>query len=123
MTPTTGQNQHRNLSTQATAGLIVLAVGLLQLTTYAVQRVLPPETVTLGGAAGDQLRRLDELHNRFDADGVPLWYVPRGIAQSQQRIAEELATVSRQNAEQAKVLERLAADFREHWRKVEPGKE
>jgi len=54
----------------------------------------------LGGCTGltDEehvaLMRLDELHSRCDADGVPRWYFPRPITKSMDEIAKTLDKIA-----------------------------
>ena len=45
------------------------------------------------GEMGERIKHLDELHNRFDQDGIPLWYFPRGFAVTQSAVLEELREI------------------------------
>lgn len=59
----------------------------------------------------DRLRHdiiwLREMHSRVDEDGVPLWYVPRGIFRKQQKIMDTLNEVSHTLKDVAHVMDRL----------------
>lgn len=82
-------------------GLIVLSMTLVRLVERLIdnrltkrngKRSIPPAPA--GGCRGlteeehSALMRLDESHAKYDADGTPLWYVPRSLAATLTKIAE-----------------------------------
>ncbi len=54
-------------------------------------------------------RRLYEMHDRRDEDGVPLWYVPRSMTKAVE--------------EQTKVLQELHMSIKEQTRAIERGQQ
>lgn len=58
-------------------------------------------------AERDQLRALYDMHVRYDADGVPLWYVPRSWAETNKEIADKLRTVTELQFKTLGLIERL----------------
>lgn len=54
-----------------------------------------------------QLRELYDLHSRVDPDGVPLWYVPRGWAETQKDIVERLQKITETEYKMLGIIERL----------------
>lgn len=54
-----------------------------------------------------QLRELYDLHSRVDPDGVPLWYVPRGWAETQKDIVERLQRITETEYKMLGIIERL----------------
>ena len=64
----------------------------------------------------DSVKRTFDLHNHFDNDGVPLWFVPRSwadiqkdISESQRAITLTLQEISNTQKSIAKTLERIEA--------------
>lgn len=54
-----------------------------------------------------QLKELYDLHSRVDPDGVPLWYVPRGWAETQKDIVERLQKITEIEYKMLGIIERL----------------
>jgi peptidoglycan hydrolase CwlO-like protein len=48
-----------------------------------------------------------DMHQKYDADGTPLWYVPRSWASSQEKIVETLSEISHTQKTIANTLEKL----------------
>ena len=48
-----------------------------------------------------------KLHSRFDEDGVPLWYVPRSWAATQEEVVKQLALISETQRRVVEALERM----------------
>ena len=89
-------------------GLIVICLTLVRLVERLIDSVLtrrlngkrssipaPPR-----GCAGlteeehRALMKLDDLHDKYDSDGTPLWYVPRSLAASMVKVTETLDRIS-----------------------------
>lgn len=82
-------------------GLIVLSMTLVRLVERLIDNRITrhngKKSVTpnpSGGCRGlteeehAALMRLDDSHAKYDADGTPLWYVPRSLAATLTKIAE-----------------------------------
>lgn len=54
-----------------------------------------------------QLKFLHDIHDRFDDDGSPLWYVPRSWAVNQAKIIELLTTISVNQENLVKAIDKL----------------
>jgi len=51
--------------------------------------------------------RLWEVHNKHDQDGVPVWYVPRSWAETQEKVVENLRQVAELTRRSLELLERI----------------
>ena len=51
--------------------------------------------------------RILDLHEHYDEDGIPMWYVPRSWASTQQNIATTLASVAENQRRSFECLERM----------------
>lgn len=60
----------------------------------------------------DQVAGLWRMHDKVDADGVPMWYVPRGLERAIDKLSANLDT-------QTNVLRDLAVEVREARREIE----
>ncbi len=54
-----------------------------------------------------ELHELHVLHDRFDADGSPIWYVPRSWAETQKEIVDKLQNLANINYKMLGIIERL----------------
>ncbi len=55
----------------------------------------------------EKVSHLDDIHNRYDEDGIPLWYIPRGWADVQQKMVEALTSIDNSQKAMVKSLERI----------------
>lgn len=55
----------------------------------------------------DLTKSLHEMHYKFDADGTPIWYVPRSWDQTQREIHQSIVQVTHTQESMSKVLERM----------------
>ena len=108
---TSGRNGH--LLRQLGAGGLLVAICL-----YLVFDYLKGRDILIDGATAqrinpgveqaiDQIDDLHEWHDRVDADGIPLWYVPRSLSKAIEEqivVLKELANVER---EQTRILDRI----------------
>lgn len=55
----------------------------------------------------EKVTHLDEMHSRFDADGTPIWYVPRSWAETQEKINDRLYAMQQTQLQILGIIERL----------------
>jgi len=56
---------------------------------------------------GQMLKNMYEMHNRYDSEGVPLIYVPRGWSETQKEIVKMLADIASTQSRTLDIIERL----------------
>lgn len=74
------------------AGIISISIGLIKILEKIIENQVP-KLRRNGGFSGsdrEKLNMLSTLHDKYDADGLPLWYVPRKWAKVQDSILKEL---------------------------------
>jgi len=64
-------------------------------------------------------RELHDMHNKFDIDGTPLWYVPRSWSETQDKILDCVKEISGTQKELGKIMEKTVGvldriDRRDH---------
>ena len=55
----------------------------------------------------EKIIHLDDAHSRYDEDGIPLWYVPRGWADVQARMVDTLVKIDQNQRAIADTLKRI----------------
>jgi hypothetical protein len=102
-------------------GLVAAIVALIRLAERMLDAVLEKRNgrkkslapAPAGGCRGltqeehAALMRLDEMHDKHDQDGTPLWYVPRSWAQMLIKITETQNKISSRMIDMVKAQERL----------------
>lgn len=58
--------------------------------------------------------KLHEMHNRYDSDGTPIWYVPRSWADTQKDIVDHLHSITEMNMKMLGIIERLERRLDNH---------
>ena len=63
--------------------------------------------------------KIYDMHNRYDADGTPIWYVPRSWVSTQKEILEAVQSISHTQEKLAEMMERMGntmdrIDSRQH---------
>ena len=118
----------------AVAGLVAAVVALVELVKYLVTRLIPmkqvipkedeekrdatrlnvqalveemPKLKDSLSALTTTVDKLWEVHDRRDQDGVPVWYVPRSWAETQEKVMEVLRDVSNTVRRSVEILERI----------------
>jgi hypothetical protein len=118
----------------AVAGLVTAVVALVELVKYLITRFIPPKqhlheddqekrdaTRLNVQKITDELPKffdslnrtaqlvvkLWEVHDRRDQDGVPVWYVPRSWAETQEKVVENLRQVAELTRRSLELLERI----------------
>lgn len=66
----------------------------------------------------DWLRVLYQQHSKVDADGIPLWYVPRSFIETQKEIVSILLNISSQMDKSTYVLDSLLKRIEEVERQL-----
>ena len=56
---------------------------------------------------GEETSKTLDMHSRYDADGTPLWYVPRSWAETQKEITNRLHVITEMNMKMLVIIERL----------------
>ena len=115
--------------------LVTLAVSLAKIIEVLVKRVAPNKKNTLSDDEYEKLKGIDyklrnihtqindkptlsddqntmlqdlhNWHNKTDADGIPLWYVPRSFIESQKEIVVVLSEISSHQERTTFLLEAL----------------
>ena len=85
------------MSPAETGGLIVVAVGLVEVVKLLVHKMTP--TPKNGASKAllimqQQVHDLHQAHAIRDGDGVPLWYVPRAWGKVHEEMLFELRTLN-----------------------------
>ena len=85
------EKQNGSLPYRTTTALLVILVGIngIQAAVTASQRGID-DIWDVVKPMSDRVRRLDELHNRYDSSGTPLWYVPRDLSDGQAKLIDEV---------------------------------
>ena len=93
------------------AGLIALLIGLVevvkQLVAWATKKPLDVTKPALSPKEHAWLRTLHELHDKFDTDGTPIWYVPRSWADTQNNIVKAQRDIAENVRRSIECLERI----------------
>ena len=112
--PTRSVEARKKLSSlSGPAGMLLVAVTALGLVELTLTRLLPPQPIKVSGGVeladphARELRDLWAAHQRFDENGVPLWYVPRSWAQTTENLAATLQSVAENQRRQTEVLDRI----------------
>jgi hypothetical protein len=88
----------------ALVGVIFILIRVVERTfDYARKR----EVSSLLPEEQQWLKTLYEMHQQFDANGTPIWYVPRSWTQLQQDIAQNMAKLAHHQERIVSCLERL----------------
>ena len=98
--------ESKPLSTGQTAGLILVAITSLELVKFVIEKTLPTP-VLLGDPQAGQLHELYNLHMKFDADGIPLWYIPRRWDVSQSKQTDILQTMAENQRRSLEILAKI----------------
>lgn len=97
-----------------TGGVIVLALGLLEVIKILIARRRNEKEESAGECKAifpieqrDQLKNLYTLHNQFTDDGAPKWFVPTSLVKNQEEVVKILQNISRDQEEHTKLLEKI----------------
>lgn len=96
------------------AGIVAVCLGLLELIKFLVNKLV-------NRASEDRLLNIEEaveetrakskliydMHNKYDVDGTPIWYVPRSWAETQKEIIDTCHQISTTQQSIAETLKRL----------------
>jgi hypothetical protein len=71
------------------------------------------------GTCENYLKELHDMHNKFDLDGTPLWYVPRSWSETQDKILDCVRDISNTQRDLGKIMDKMTTvldniDRREH---------
>lgn len=113
--------------TVPTAVLVVIVYALLEIIKFSISKLTAPpkeekteaQAIGLTAEQSRQLQFLYDSHNRHDADGIPLWYVPRSWATTQKEVVEMLKEVAKVQSETLILLEGVAKQVSSHIEKEE----
>lgn len=101
-------------TTALVAVMVIVIEGLFKLVTHIINkdsrgdeedrlnRLLKDMAVVR-----ERVVRLDDMHYKFDADGTPMWYVPRSWADTQEKIIERLESISQIELKMLGIIERI----------------
>ena len=109
-----------------TTGIVIIVVAVLQgifkfaehviakygnksegVTNKEILEKLRDLPVGLSDRQTEQLKVLYDLHNVKDADGMPVWYQPRSLAETQKEIVSELRSIAETQYKTLDIIERL----------------
>ena len=104
----------------AVAGLVAAVVVLIKLIEFLINALVKkkdtPNQELLKGINKQKelshniltlVTHLDDMHNKYDEDGTPLWYVPRSWVDTQNHISVSLRDMSHTQESMSKVMEKL----------------
>ena len=94
-----------------TVALIEGGIGLIK---FLVTKIKKEEaaiareslSIKIDKIAENTSKTLD-MHNRYDSDGTPLWYVPRSWSETQKEIVDQLRIITETNMKMLGIIERL----------------
>ncbi len=104
--------------TEVTAGsaaeIIVISIAAFKIIDVVfnimMKKIMPTDNNCISKQEKAELlrysRELFNMHNKFDADGVPIWYVPRSWADTQGHILETVHEVAHIQEKLADTMER-----------------
>lgn len=77
--------------------IIALVIGLCTGFIEIIKKMIPKTSTNGGYNAKDRARdnQLAAQHNRFDQDGTELWYVPRSMGITLDRMLDELRDMNK----------------------------
>jgi hypothetical protein len=92
-----------------TGGIVAVVMVLMKLLEKFADYVMKKNGngTTLSSKEHDMLKGLYDQHNKYDSDGIPIWYVPRGWADTQEKILDIVAKISEDQRRTAEILDRL----------------
>lgn len=93
------------------AAMIAIVVALVEIIKVLVARLRTGRSVLT-----TEEHQALMLHLKFDADGSPIWYVPRSWANVQKEIVNVCREISQHQEMIAKTLERLERNCNNHLR-------
>lgn len=101
-------------TTALVAALVLVIEGLMSLVKYLVNKGSRAEEedklvrlLKEVGMVKEKVVRLDDMHYKFDADGTPMWYVPRAWNDTQDKIVERLENISQIELKMLGIIERI----------------
>ena len=93
--------------------VVAVVLGLVEIIKWLIEFILKkanPETM----AEKVKLQNIEllcvkmhEMHNKYDADGTPIWYVPRSWVSTQKEILEAVQSISHTQEKLAETMERM----------------
>lgn len=97
-----------DILTQLSGNAILFAVlyGLVKIIEMLIKKAGKRESVLLEDER-QWLQTLHTMHQQRDANGVPIWYVPRGCADSQDRLLDKINQISASQEKISFVLESI----------------
>ncbi len=87
--------------------VVAMSMGLVEIIKKLIEKRSANHTTGLTQAEHDWLRNLHQMHNQFDEDGAPKWYVPRSWARVQEEMLEGLSEMSQNQKEIVRILKDL----------------
>jgi len=101
-----------------TTGIVIITVaiiqGLLKLTEHLINKhadvadeLKDDKILSVLSVQSQQLKDLHDSHSRVDADGIPLWYVPRSWMEAQKQIVDRLQKITETEYKMLGIIERL----------------
>lgn len=125
------QVQYVNSDPTITAGLIALAIGLMEIIKLAFTWIgkkftkthaqtllvqLDPEVSQIIHETGAEVKEVRAVVTRVDTDGIPLLYADRKVEHNVDSIAQALNKTVEQQGQLALALQKLMDRFEEHDR-------
>lgn len=101
-------------TTALVAALVFVIEGLMGLVRYLITRGSKNEEedkllrlLTDVAVIKEKTIRLDDMHYKFDDNGIPMWYVPRTWNDTQDKIVERLENISQIEFKMLGIIERM----------------
>jgi len=91
------------------AVVLVLAKVIEILVQFIIKKV-SPEVVAekhQHNKVAEQIQHLYDLHNKYDSNGTPIWYVPRALAATQDKVLETCQSIANSQEKLADTVERV----------------
>lgn len=100
-------------SPTAVGAIVAVVFGGVELLKFTIGRLAPAKKNSNGafnGADRAMLKGLHEAHEKTDADGRPLWYMPKSLVETQDKILDiqrEQTEILKKISDSVQRMERL----------------
>lgn len=108
-----------------TAGIVAITMAVIETLTglvkYVIGKYTPEKQKECCSALEHKVERINQrlaslhdMHTRFDSEGVPVWYFPRGWTETQKEIVDKLQVISQLEMKMLGIIERLERRLENH---------
>ena len=96
------------ISMQALVIVVTVTMGLMKLLEVIISSLINKDANKKLDDIYIYSRELHDMHNKFDSDGTPLWYVPRSWSKVQTEILKTVNTISHTQEKLGDTISRIS---------------